>query len=66
MNNDTRYSGPSSSLCSTFVFLCGSITGAYFGHSAGIKHDILVIGIATIVFHLAQVTPIKLLYKKIK
>jgi hypothetical protein len=66
MNNNRRCSSLYNPLCSTFVFLCGSITGAYFGHSTGIKHDILVIGIATLVFHVAQVTPIKLLYKKIK
>jgi|NOAtaT_6_FD_contig_21_8639281_length_484_multi_3_in_0_out_0_1 hypothetical protein len=66
MNNNKRRSSLGSPLCSTFVFLCGSITGAYFGHTTGIKHDILVIGIATLVFHLTQITPIKLLYKKSK
>lgn len=52
-------------LCSTFVFLCGAITGAYFGHTTGITHDAIVIGISTMVFHLAQITPIKII-KKIK
>lgn len=66
MHNSKERNSLLSPICSTFVFLCGSITGAYFGHTTGIKHDILVIGLATLVFHLTQITPIRLLRKKIK
>lgn len=63
---DEKHCTSNNPLCSTFVFLAGCILGSYFGHTAGIKHDLVVVGTATLVFHLTQVTPLRLFRKKIK
>ena len=53
-------------LCSTLVFLVGCILGNYFGSASGARHAIIVIGVATTVFHLTQVIQLRLSYKKSK
>ena len=53
-------------LCSTLIFLLGCILGTYYAHTDGIKHDVIVIGVAAGVFYLTQTKDLRLSYKKIK
>jgi hypothetical protein len=55
-------------LCATLIFSLGCVLGTYFGHSAGIKHDIIVISVATLVFYVTQIAQprLSLSKKKIK
>jgi len=61
-NNCTTYHP----LCSTLIFLVGCVLGTYFGHSEGVVHDFVVIGVATLVFHLTQIAQPRLSFSKKK
>lgn len=53
-------------LCATLIFLLGCVLGTYFGHAEGIKHDIVVIGAATVVFYMTQIAKPRVSYSKKK
>ncbi len=53
-------------LCLTMIFMFGVIVGAFMSHDSRNEfHDILVIGLATVAFHLTQVKKLGLFLKKL-
>jgi hypothetical protein len=53
-------------LCLTMIFMFGITIGAFVGHtSIDTFHDMVIIGLATIAFHLTQVKKLGLFLKKL-
>jgi len=53
-------------LCNTLIFMLGVVIGKVFTHEHNAFNTMLIIGISTLAFYLAQINPIQFLYKKIK
>lgn len=55
-------------LCATLIFFAGCVLGTYTGHTPGIGyHDLIAVGVSTIVFYLTQLGfPKKLCVNKVK